>query len=177
MPFYYTAESGGVGSDITTSATPNTEQDDAFVAVQSGVNVALSYTIAIYAGGKSAGLTTISGIAFRVKKWTTTKSTGGNAMGGTSPAPYDIGEQGIGAAQIDIKFRAPTAITSGTGGPTYMGGFVCGATGPGGWISPNLDSYGRTLVGATSASIDLFSSSAQPSLPYEAQFIVQGVVL
>lgn len=170
MPFVYSYGSGAAGTNLTTSATPNTEVDNAYISTGTGANIALAYGLGIYVGGKSAGLTVISGIGFRVKKWTSTASSGGT----TGLTPKDVGDQALSSAQVNCGFGSP--VTSGTGGPTYIGGFTCGATGPGGWVMPNANSLLKNANAANTCSLDLFSSSGTPSLPFEATIEVQGLI-
>lgn len=135
----------------TTSGTPNTEVDALFVAA--GVrNVAYQ---AIYVCGKGAGLTAISGIAFRVKHWTTA-STAGSAI---TPKPRDPGAQAS-------KATAASGPTQGSGGGAYHLAFGCGAAGPGGWVAPNPDSM-PLIEGGSGDSLDVYSASATASLNFE----------
>jgi hypothetical protein len=153
MPFCY-----GVvpGANQTSNATPNTANDCFFVAAGTGRATSLQ---AVYVVGKGAGLTAISGIAFRVEKWTTTASSAGTAI---TPAARDPGAQ---AAKATAAFAAAT-VTSGTGGPTLMCAFGCGAAGPGGWVAPNPDAM--PLVESGSAdSLDVFNASGTASLNFE----------
>jgi len=169
MPFITNFSSGNVSFplDIVTSATPNTETDDAYIKYTAGARTwGLS---AVYVGGKNPGLTVISGIAYRIKKWTTTASSGGV---NPNVANKDPGSN----TSMSFTFGSTNAgaVTSGTGGPTFIGGFVSGATGPGGWTGPNADSY-IELTSAATSSIDLFSSSATASMKYE--FFMDLIVL
>lgn len=165
MPFVVYANSGAVAASdglITTSATPNTEKDDGWVAITS--NVSRAYGVSgVFCSGRNAGLTVISGIAYRLKKWTSTASAGGAITFG--PTARDPGN-GIFSLIAGFQATGIGALTSGTGGPTYIGGFTSGATGPGGWIGPNANSY--LEFGAATTSIDIFSASITPSLKYEA---------
>lgn len=167
MPFVFAYNSAAAGN-LLTSATPNTEVDNAFVSTGTGANVALAYGLGFYVGGKSAGLTVISSIAFRIRRWSTTASSGGLAA---STTQRDPGYGTLSGAQLLIGFGNP--VTSGTGGPNFMGAFVCGATGPGGWVSPMLNSMPKS---GDADSIDLFSSSATPSLPFESTIEVHAAI-
>lgn len=150
------------GAIQTTNATPSTENDDFYVAAGTGRTSAV---IGIYAHGRGAGLTAISGITFRIKKWTTTASSAGTAI---TPSPRDPGAQ---ASKCTAGFSA-TTVTSGTGGPTLMLSIGCGAAGPGGWVAPNPDAV--ILVESGSAdSVDVFASSGTASLNFELSAEVQ----
>lgn len=172
MPFIYNWNNNiNAASDLTTSATPNTELENVYVATPSlGVRV---YCLqSVFCSGKNAGLTVISGIAYRIKKWTTTASTGGNAV---APIPRDPGDLAAASTGLSVGSSNFGVITSGTGGPTYVGGFTSGATGPGGWIGPNANSYMLDELSAgTASSIDVFSSSGTASLKYECSLEIQG---
>lgn len=141
----------------TSNATPSTENDCFFVAAGSaGRSSAL---IGFYCHGRGAGLTAISGITHRIKKWFTTAAAGGTAI---TPSPRDPGAQ---ASKCTAGFAVAT-VTSGTGGPTLMLSIGCGAAGPGGWVAPNPDA--GILVEAGSAdSLDDFNSSGTASLNFE----------
>jgi len=164
MPFVYSSQNAQVASGtqgFQTSATANTEVDQFFLKPGTR-NIAVN---ACYTGGKGAGLTAISGIAYRFKKWTTTASSAGTPV---TPTPRDPGMQ---AAKATAG-GASAGVTSGTGGPTYLGGFVSGAAGPGGWVAPNPDST-MVLEGSATMSIDLFSTSGTASLFFD--FVVEHI--
>lgn len=141
---------------ITTNATPTTENDFAFTKPGATRNVVLR---SIQLIGRAPGLAAISGIVVRIKKWTTTSSSGGTAI---TPAPTDSGYQ---AAKSTAGFAAAT-VTSGTGGPTVLGTIGCGAGGPGGWTAQDQDS-GYTLEANDNKSIDLFNIAGTASLNFE----------
>jgi len=161
MPFVYNFQSAVVAENFATSATPNTQVDHSFIDPGTR-NAGLQ---ALYVGGKGAGLTAISGVAYRIKKWTTTAAAGGTAV---TIVPRDIGMQ---AAKATCG-AASAGVTAGTGGPSYLGGCVSGAAGPGGWVAPNPDSI-MWLEGSDAKSIDLWSSSPTASLNFE---FIQEVV-
>lgn len=149
MPMVYTVSLATAGN-LTTSATPATETDTFFV--KAGVrNVALQ---SMYVVGKGAGLTALSGISFRIIKFTTA-STAGTGM---TPTPKDPGSQ---AAKATSASR-PTA------GTTRVNRLVfgCGAAGPGGWQAMNADSV-ELLEGGGALSIDSMDVSGTASLPFE----------
>lgn len=150
MPFLYYTHNAIVGS--ATSGTPDTEFD--FQAIKPGSrDVRITQ---ITCGGMAAGVTAISGIAFRLKRYTTSGSTLSFANSGI---PRDPGTQ---QAKASVGFvSAP-----GTGGPLFLGGFSCGAGGPGLWKARNLNSA-AALEGSANQSIDLFAvSSTATSLLY-----------
>jgi hypothetical protein len=142
-----------------TSATPNTEIDAAFVKPGARTLGILELIV----GGRGAGLTAISGIAYRLKKWPTTASSGGTAI---VPTPRDPGAQASKASAGAGAGGGTGAVTSGTGTAVFVGGCLSGAAGPGGWTAANDDAMPKLEASATQ-SIDLFSASAQASLNYE----------
>ena len=160
MPFVYSATSIQQGV-MTTSGTPNTEIDHTFHKPGSARACAIQ---GLYVQGKGAGLTALSGIIFRLKKWTTTASSGGTSV---TPTPHDEGMQACKATCGFGTSGGTAAVTSGTGGPTYLGAIGCGAAGPGGWVAPNPDSV-KLLEAGGNKSIDLFSASGTASLSWEA---------
>src|SRR6266446_6234586 len=149
MPMVYTISLATAGN-LTTNATPATETDTFFV--KAGVrNAALQ---SMYVIGKGAGLTALSGISFRIIKFTTA-STAGTTM---TPTPKDPGSQ---AAKATSASR-PTA------GSTRVNRLVfgCGAAGPGGWQAMNPDSV-ELLEGNGALSIDSMDVSGTASLVFE----------
>lgn len=145
------------GALQTSNATPNTENDCFFVAAGASGRASSLQQLSIH--GKGAGLTAISGITFRLKKWFTTASSGGT---GITPSPRDGTVQ---ASKATAGYAVAT-VTSGTGGPTLILSIGCGAAGPGGWVAPNPDSM--PLVEAGSAdSLDIFNASGTASLNFE----------
>jgi len=158
MPMYYTEVPGAIQ---TTNATPNTANDAYFIKPGSTRAVWLCWA---QVQGRAAGLTALSGISFRLEKWTSTASSAGTSI---TPSPNDVGFQ---AAKHTAAYSAST-LTSGTGGPTLLGSFGCSVSGPGGWGNPqastgNLD-QAYALEGAATQSIDIFNVSATASLNFE----------
>lgn len=152
MPLFYGVVPGAIQ---TTNATPLTANDCMFVSP--GVrNVWIKH---ILPEGRGASLTSISGITYRVEKWTTTASSAGTAVTAT---PLDIGYQA--AKQTDGW--AVGAVTSGTGGPLLMLSIGSGTTSPGNWIAPTLDEAPMAQGGGTT-SLDIFCASGAASLNFE----------
>lgn len=137
--------------NLTTNATPNTETDAFFVKAGSARNAALQ---SVYVVGKGAGLTTLSSIVFRLIKFGTA-STAGTSI---TPAPKDPGMQAA-------KHTAASRPTAGTTRTNHVI-FGCGATGPGGYIAPNVDSP-MVLEAGSALSIDMMDASGTASLTYE----------
>jgi len=146
------------GALQTTNATPNTENDCFFIAAGTVGRSTGLQQLSIH--GKGAGLTAVSGITFRVKKWTTTASSGGTAI---TPSPRDATVQ---ASKCTASYAVAT-VTSGTGGPTLLLSIGCGASGPGGWVAPNIDSVLLLESQATPRSLDIFNASGTASLNFE----------
>lgn len=154
MPMVYGVVPGALQ---TSNATPNTENDCFFVAAGSASRAV--GLLGLYVHGKGAALTAISGITFRIKKWTTTASSGGTSI---TPTPRDVGFQ---ASKATAGY-AVAAVTSGTGGPTLLGSIGCGAAGPGGWVAPNPDAL-PVIEAGSADSIDVFNASGTASLNFE----------
>ena len=161
MPFVYTFASKTVAENYQVSATANTEIDAAFV--KPGATRPLSIQ-GMRIQGKGVALTALTGLVARLKKWTTTASSAGTALAAASAddrAPAAVSTAAAGVA------GGVAAVTSGTGGPSIVGGCGCGASGPGGWVAATPDNN-IILDGAAAKSVDLFSASGGTvSLPYE----------
>jgi hypothetical protein len=153
MPLFYTDVPGAIQ---TTNATPLTANDCFFVAVGATRNV---WVNAIYPVGRGASLTAISGITYRLEKWTATASSGGTAI---TPTPNDPGYQ---AAKHTAGW-AVGGVTSGTGGPTLMLSIGSGTTSPGNWVAPTPD-QGYSLQAAATQSLDIFNAAGAASLNFE----------
>ena len=157
MPFVYVMPTAILQENFTTSATPNTQIDHQFIKPGTR-NIAV---ISLLVGGKGAGLTSLTGIAYRLKKWTTTSASGGTAM---TPNPIDPGSQ---ASKATAGWTTNASVTPGTGGPQYMGTVLSSGSGPGGWVTENPDAA-PTLEGSANQSMDLWSSSGIASMNFEA---------
>jgi hypothetical protein len=162
MPFIYASQTKQVAENYQTSGTPNTEID--FLFLKPGATRPLC-VLAIRVQGKGGGLTTLSGIAIRLKHWTSTSATGGTS---TTPAPKNnlapacVATAGMGAG------GSTGAVTSGTGGPNIVGFASMGGSGPGGSVPINPDDA-PVLDGNANKSADLFSSCPTANLNFEAQ--------
>jgi hypothetical protein len=152
MLFYNVAP----GATQTTNAAAGTENDSLFITPGTARAVAIT---AIYPQGRGANLTNISGIQYRLKKWTTTASSGGTAI-----TPQAL-EAGYAAASATAGFAAG-AVTSGTGGPNLLLSIGSGTTSPGNWMARTLDDW-RRLYAAATQSMDIFNISSAVSLSYE----------
>lgn len=142
MPFVYSVE-GAPATPYASHATPNTE-DPTLVIRQATRGVDLQ---ALYVLGRGAALTAITGIGYRVRRWTTA-GTGGTAI---TPAPRRIGTTAATTAADKV-----TAITPGTVSGAYQLSFGCGAAGPGGWVARDADSAIH-LEGGGSDELDINS--------------------
>jgi hypothetical protein len=127
------------------------------VKAGSGRNVSLQ---SVYAIGKGAGLTALSGIAFRIIKWGTA-STAGTAI---TPGPKDPGMQ---AAKATAASRPTSGSTR-----TNRVVFGCGAAGPGQWVAPNQDSLIVAEAGSA-FSISMLDISGTASLTFEFSAEIQ----
>jgi hypothetical protein len=146
--------------NYVTSGSANTEISFMFITPGATRAVAL---LAFRVQGKGAGLTALSGIAFRIKQWTSTAATGGTSL---SPAPVDNRAPAAVASINGGTSGGTAAITNGTGGPVLVGWCGCGASGPGGWVAINPDA-GIVLDGGATKSTVVNSSSGTTSLNFE----------
>lgn len=160
--FCYTTQSamGSISPAYSTSATPNTEID--VYSVKPGSS-RMTSVYNFRGQGRGAGLTALSGISLNLKDWTTA-STLGSAL---TPTPNDKGNT---VAAVSVP-RIGTgggvnAVTPGSGGPLYRGGFGMGASGPGGWVAANPDAYIAMNAGYA-GSLDIYSLSGLASMLYE----------
>lgn len=160
MPFMYNISSKEVAENYTTSATPNTEIDAAFIKPGATRLVSL---LAMRVWGKAAALTALSSISLRIKQWTTTGSSAGTAI---TPRPVNNLSPAAVATAAAGAAGGINAVTSGTGGPSVVKSMGCGASGPGGWVAINPDDA-VVLDGNASKSIDLFSASPTASMGWE----------
>lgn len=151
MPMVYGFSTNTPGN-LTTSGVANTAVETLFLKPGATRPTYLQQLLVI---GKAAALTSISGIVFRVKRWTTA-STAGTAF---TPQPKDPGYQ----AALTTGATRPTA---GSGGGTVQTVFGCGAAGPGGFVAPNMDSM-PMLPAANAGSIAVDDSSGSTSLNFE----------
>jgi hypothetical protein len=155
MPLVYTSATKSVADTFATSSSAGTEIDAMFIK-PGARNISLRLLQVL---GRGAGLTALSGIAFHVKRWTSTASSSGTAI---TPAPQDPGAQ---AATATVG-AASAGVTSGTGGPVIVGTAGCGAAGPGGWAAQDGDSA-AVVQGSATQSLDIFAESGTASLNYE----------
>lgn len=150
MPFVFTDTLATPGN-FATSGSANTEVNALYIkaAATRGCGFQAFYVI-----GKGAGLTAISGIAFRTRVYATASTSGSAA----AKVPKDVN----GPAANHTAFTGGTTGSSATNGVI----FGCGAAGPGGWIAPNPDSI-QILSAGTTASADVLSVSGTTSLNFE----------
>ena len=142
MPFVYSIE-GAPATPYACHATPNTEDPTVVIRQATrGVDVQ-----GIYVLGRGAALTAITGIGYRVRRWTTAGS-GGTAI---TPAPRRVGTTASTTAADKVS-----AITAGTVSGAYQLSFGCGAAGPGGWVARDADSA-LHLEGGGSDEFDINS--------------------
>lgn len=151
MPFVY-GFSPATPGNLTTNGTPNTATETFFIKPGTTRTALLQ---AVYVQGKAAALTSISGIIFRVKKWTTA-STAGTSF---TPQPKD-------SSTPAAACTAASRPTAGSGGGTVQLAFGCGAAGPGGWVAPNPDSC-VILAAGNAGSISCDDASGTASLNFE----------
>lgn len=148
-----------VATFLTTSGAANTELPN--MAIRQATRGV--WVTAFWVGGRGSALTTISGIEWRVRRWTTAGS------GGTSitPAPRSIG-----TSASTTAVSSESAITAGTVSGAYQVSFSCGAAGPGGWTARDLD-YAMQLEAGSSDEFDLNSLSTTTSLNVQVSAEIQ----
>ena len=136
--------------NMSTNATANTENDTIYFKAGAR-NACLQ---AMYAIGKGAGLTAISGIVHRIVKFTTASTSGTAAA--------------IVAKDSGGPSATHTAFTGGTAGSTRTQQVIFGhgAAGPGGWVAPNPDSM-IVIQGSATNSMDCLNASGTASLNFE----------
>lgn len=149
MPFVYGVD-GAPATPYATHATPNTE-DPTLVLRQATRGFDLQ---SLLIHGRGAGLTALTGIGYRVRRWTTA-GIGGTAI---TPSPRRVGTTASTTAADKV-----TAITAGTVSGAYQLGIGCGAAGPGGWIAPNQDSCIH-VEGGSADELDINSVSGVASM-------------
>jgi hypothetical protein len=156
MPCIYTSQLATPGSSAT-NGSANTETGT--ISFKPPITLPASPVgfQAFYVVGKGAGLTAISGIAFRLCTFTTASTSGT----GVTPYPKDPGFQ---AATVG----AVTGQTISSTGRKNSVIFGCGAAGPGGYVAPNPDSIQWLYPQPTTApSMDVVNVSGTVSLNYE----------
>lgn len=158
MPFIYGIVPT-VATFLTSSGTANTELPNLAIR-QATRNCDVQ---SFYVAGRGAGLTSISGIAFRVRRWTTAGS------GGTAVTPQP---RRVGTTASTTAASSESAITAGTVSGAYQLAFGCGAAGPGGWVAPNPDSM-LTLEAGSSDEFNVNSISSTISLNLEISAEIQ----
>ncbi len=130
MPFVYTVAGLTAANSYTSHATPSTE--DTTLALRQATR-GFDLTSA-FCNGRAAAATTITGISYLGRRWTTV-GTGGTTV---TPNPKRIGTTAAtGAAD---KSTGVGSITAGTVGGTVQFAMGCGKAGPGGWVARDADS-------------------------------------
>jgi len=150
MAFVYDVPAG---AQLSTNGTANTLTVN--MAIRQAVRGVDIQSFSVI--GKGAGLTVISGIAFRCLRWTTAGS------GGTTITPNP---RRIGTTASTTAVDSQTTITAGTVSGVNQLTFGCGAAGPGGWAAMNPDSMIH-IEGGSSDEIDVNSISGTVSLGFE----------
>ena len=129
MPFVYTVAGLAAGASYATHATPSTE-DPTLSIRQTATNRGFDLQGA-YCNGRAAAATTITGVSYVGRRWTTVGS-GGTAV---TPNPKRIGT----TAATTAADKA-TALTAGTVSGAIQFAMGCGKAGPGGWVARDADS-------------------------------------
>jgi hypothetical protein len=155
MPFVYTVAGLAAGTSYSTHATPSTE--DATLAMRQTTR-GFDLT-ACYGNGRASAATTISGISYIARRWTTVGSTGT----AVTPNPKRIGTTA--STVCADKSTGVGAITPGTVGGTVQFSFGCGKAGPGGWVARDADSAVH-LEAASADELMIYSFAGEASLPH-----------
>lgn len=151
MPFIYAVD-GGV--QYTTAGASTVDVHIALRESTRGFKLT-----AFYAQGKGAGLTALSGIMHRVRRWTTVGSGGDSLVA----SPRAIGT----TASTTCVHDNGTNIVEGTVSGAYQLSVGHGATGPGGWVA--RDDASKVLVEPGSGDELAFNDiSGTASLTFEA---------
>jgi hypothetical protein len=149
MPFVFGVE-GAPATPYATHSSVNTE-DPTLVLRQ----VTKGFSVqSIFVLGRAAAASTITGIGYRVRRWTTAGS------GGTAVVPAT---RRIGVTATTVAVDKVTAITAGTVSGAYQLGFGCGKAGPGGWVARDEDSMIH-VEGGSSDELDINSVAGEASL-------------
>lgn len=161
MPYGYELQSATIAlAGYQTSGTTNTEIDFAFLKAGTGAKATIN---GLRLQGRGSGLTNLNGMAVNMKNWTTA-STAGTAM---TPRPTSI--SGNVAAQATAAGGAAGgtgAVTPGSGGGTYKGGFGCSGSGPSAWTAVTPDQAVDLPAGGT-GSVDLCSVATPLSILFD----------
>lgn len=158
--FCYTTQSAMQSTTYSTSGSTNTEID--VFSLKPGTS-RMPNVYALRGQGRGAGLTALTGISLNLKDWTTA-STAGSTL---TPTPNDKGNTVAASAVPRIGTGGGVnAVTPGSGGPLYRGGFGFGGSGPGGWVAANPDAA-IGMNPAYAGSLDIYSISGIASMAYE----------
>ena len=152
MPFVYSVVGTTPATNYTTHATPGTE-DPTVVLRQAVRGFDLQ---AIYVNGRESAATTITGISYIVRRWTTAGS-GGTAI---TPAPRRVGTTASTTAADKVS-----AITAGTVTGGFQLSFGCGKAGPGGWVARDADSA-IDVEGTSADELDINSLCGEASIKH-----------
>jgi hypothetical protein len=152
MPFVYTVAGLAAGASYATHATPGTE-DPTLQLKQTtrGVDVT-----AAYGNGRANAATTITGISYVARRWTTVGS------GGTAVTPHP---KRMGTTAATVCADKATALTQGTVAGGIVFSFGVGKAGPGGWVARDSDSCPHLEAGSAD-EISINSLAAEASLPH-----------
>jgi hypothetical protein len=152
MPFVYTVAGLAAGASYATHATPSTE-DPTLQMKQTTRGFDIT---AAYGNGRANAATTITGISYLGRRWTTVGS-GGTAV---VPAPKRIG-----TTALTVCADKATALTAGTVSGAIQFSFGVGKAGPGGWVARDADSCVH-VEAASADEVTIASLAAEASLPH-----------
>jgi len=152
MPFLYAVAGLAANASYATHATPSTE-DPTLQMKQTtrGFDI-----VGAYGNGRANAATTISGISYIARRWTTVGS------GGTAVVPNP---RRMGTTAATVCADKATALTAGTVSGAIQFSFGIGKAGPGGWVARDGDSTVHVEAGS-SDEVTISSLAAEASLPH-----------
>ncbi len=151
MPFIYAVSNGTTA--YTTNGSANTES--VHLAMRQATKGFWIQAFTAY--GRAAGATSLSGIGFTSKRWTTAGS------GGTTITPAPRAREAPAATTVCADSQ--TALTAGTVSGAIQLSFGCGVSSQGGWVARDPDSMIHVEAGSAD-EIDTYSISGSTSLSF-----------
>lgn len=152
MPFVYAVAGLAAGASYATHGTPSTE-DPTLALRQTTRGFDLTNA---YCNGRANAATTITGISYVGRRWTTVGSGGT----GVTPAPKRIG-----TTALTVCADKASALTAGTVSGAIQFAMGCGKAGPGGWTARDSDSAVHLEAGSAD-ELCIASLAAEASLPH-----------
>jgi len=152
MPFVYAVAGLAAGASYATHGTPSTE-DPTLQMKQTTRGFDIT---AAYCNGRANAGTTITGISYLARRWTTVGS------GGTAVVPNP---KRMGTTASTVCADKATALTAGTVSGAIQFAIGTGKAGPGGWVARDSDSTVHVEAGSAD-EVTIASLAAEASLPH-----------